>query len=204
MKEGQRDGDRPKTGERDGMRKKSGEGEGAARTGPRDGEGTKKTGERDGDKPKTGARDGERPRTGERDGDKPKTGERDGERPRTGERDGERPKTGERDGERKQGAREGEGGRSREGADANSGSNTEGDTIAMKVTADGKWVLVAGEKVPWNRLRGHLQKFLAEQEGTRVIITGETGVSDETLNEVRDAVRDNGVKNATISADTKE
>ncbi|HYF34438.1 MAG TPA: M56 family metallopeptidase, partial [Prosthecobacter sp.] len=173
---GEGDGDRPKTGERDSMRKKNGEGDRA----PREGEGAKKTGDRDGDKPKTGARDGERPRSGERDGERPKTGERDG-------------------GARKQGEREGDGKPGREGAGLKAAPGATGEVISLRVTADGQAVLVGDDKVPLNRLRGHLQKILQGQEGSRVLITGESGASDETLNEVRDAVRDNGVKNATIS-----
>ncbi|MEN3944101.1 M56 family metallopeptidase [Prosthecobacter sp. SYSU 5D2] len=168
------------------------EGDGSKmKEGQRDGDGGKKPGmgDREGG-PKTGPRDGDKPRPGTRDGDRPKTGERDGEKPRTGERDGERPKTGERDGDR-----------GRESAEKKAGRSSSQETLKLRVINQGNTVLVAGEEVPMNRLRGHLQSYLPEHPGASVIINAEDDVPYKVLTGVMDAVRDNGNKSVRISAE---
>jgi bla regulator protein BlaR1 len=198
---GERDGDKPRTGERDGDKPRTGERDGdKPRTSERDGD-KPRTGERDGDKPRTGERDGDKPRTGERDGDKPRTGERDGDKPRTGARDGEGVKTGARDGEKKPGARDGEGGRSREGAPVKTAAaDGTGTSLVLRVTDAGAAVRVGEEVVPMNRLRGFLQGFLPQHAGAKVIVTGDPDVPYKSLTGTVDAVRDNGHKSVTIQA----
>lgn len=176
------DGSKMKEGKRDG--------EGGKKPGTGDRVGGPKIGPRDGDKPRTGARDGDRPKTGERDGDKPRTGERDGDRPKTGERDGDKPRTGERDGDK-----------GRESAEGKAGRSSSQQTLTLRVINQGNTVLLAGEEVPMNRLRGRLQSYLPEHPGAPVIINAEDDVPYKALTGVLDAVRDNGNKNVRISAE---
>jgi hypothetical protein len=169
---------------------KSADGEGGKKPGMGDREGGPRTGPRDGDGEKKGPRDGDKPRTGSRDGDRTKMGERDGDKPRTGERDGDRPKTGERDGDK-----------GRESAEKNAGRSSSQETLTLRVINQGNTVLVAGEEVPMNRLRGRLQSYLPDHPSASVIINAEDDVPYKALTGVLDAVRDNGNKNVRISAE---
>lgn len=214
----EREGDgaarKPGTREGEDGAKKPGmrDGEGERKAGARDGDGERKpgmrdgerprTGERDGEKPRSGMRDGERPRTGDRDRERPRSGERDGEKPRTGERDGEKPRTGERDGERSRTeTRDGEGAArtgTREGA-STSGSSAE--TITLRVVKNGEAVMVGEEEVAMNRLRGHLNSFLPDHPGAKIVVTGDSDVPVGALHNTVDAVRDNGNKNVGIKSE---
>ncbi|MBB5030913.1 M56 family metallopeptidase [Prosthecobacter vanneervenii] len=164
-------------------------------TGMREGDGgTRKPGTRDGEKPRSGSGDGDGARkTGMRDGEKPRTGERDGEGARkTGARDGEKPRTtGERDGEgmRKSGARDGE------------KATVAGETITLRVIKGGEAVVVNGEEIAMNRLRGHLHSFLPDHAGAKVVITGEGDVPMSAMHNTMDAVRDNGNKSVSIQTE---
>lgn len=145
----------------------------------------KKPGPRDGAPLRAGPRDGERPKTGQRDGDRPKTGPRDGDKPRTGERDSGKPsaETGRRPSPE---------------ADAR---RADGEVLALHVTAGGDTVVVGGEKVPVNRLRGFLSRFLPQHPGARVEVSGDGDTPLKALHNVVDAVRDNGNKNVGIRAE---
>jgi beta-lactamase regulating signal transducer with metallopeptidase domain len=155
-----------------------------ARTREGDGSSKKASGMRDGDggTRKPGTRDGEKPRTGSGDGDGTrKTGMRDGEKPRTGARDGE--------GSRKTGARDGD------------KASASGETITLRVIKKGESVMVGDEEIAMNRLRGHLQSFLPDHAGAKVVITGEGDVPMSAMHNTMDAVRDNGNKNVSIQAE---
>lgn len=209
MRDGDGEGAR-KPGARDGeegARKpgaRDGEG-GAKKPGTGDGEGVRKPGARDGEggvkKPGTGDGEGTR-KPGMRDGEKPRTGARDGEKPRTGERDGEKPRTGARDGEggAKTGARDGEGaGKVRKGdGDA---ATSSGETITLRVSKDGETVMVGDKEVAMSGLRGHLSNFLPEHPGAKIIVTGDGDTPLKALHNTVDAVRDNGNKNVSITAE---
>lgn len=186
------------TGEREGGEKKPGmrEGDGAARkSAEREGDGARKPGTRDGDggAKKPGMRDGDggarKPGTGDGEGAR-KPGMRDGDKPRTGERDGEKPRTGERDGEgtRKTGARDGD-------------SASSGETITIRVSKDGDTVTVGDKEVAMSGLRGHLSTFLPEHPGAKILVTGDADTPLKALHNTVDAVRDNGNKNVSISAE---
>ncbi len=140
---------------------------------------------RDGDRPRSGARDGDTPRTGPRDGDRPKTGPRDGDQPRTGERDSGKPsaETGRRPSPE---------------ADAR---RADGKVLALHVTAGGDTVVIGGEQVPVNRLRGFLSGFLPQHPGARVEVSGDGDIPLKALHNVVDAVRDNGNRNVGIKAE---
>jgi beta-lactamase regulating signal transducer with metallopeptidase domain/biopolymer transport protein ExbD len=166
-----REGDGAKSGMRDGERSKNAEREGdGARPRSREGDGTK-----------TGARDGERPRNSERDGQRPKTGERDGERPRTG--NAERDKPGSQTNPNR-----------REAGPASS------ETLTIRVSNDGSSVLVDGQELPMNRLRGFLHSYLPDHPGASVVVTGEPDTPYKALTGTMDAVRDNGNKKVSIAA----
>lgn len=164
-------------------------------TGMREGDGgTRKPGTRDGEKPRSGSDDGDGARkTGMRNGEKPRTGERDGEGARrTGARDGEKSRTtGERDGEgmRKTGARDGD------------KAAVSGETITLRVIKGGEAVVVSGEEIAMNRLRGHLHSFLPDHPGAKVVITGEGDVPMSAMHNTMDAVRDNGNRNVSMQAE---
>lgn len=176
MKEGE--GGKPGT-ERDGQRQPSAEREGGGKTGPRDG-----------DRPRTGPRDGDRPKTGLRDGDRPKTGERDGGKPRTGAADGEG---------RRPSAEAGQ--KPRPSAEANAAGRHSAESFTLKVIEGGDAVVIGGEKVPLNRLRGFLSQFLPKHPGARIEVTGEDDTPLKALHNVVDAVRDNGNRNVGIKAE---
>ncbi len=144
---------------------------------------------------KTGARDGDTPRTGPRDGDRSKTGPHDGDRPKTGQRDGDRPKTGERD----SGKPSAETGR-RPSPEAEAARSSH-EILPLHVTAGGDTVVIGGEKVPMNRLRGFLSQFLPKHPGARVEISGDGDIPLKALHNVVDAVRDNGNRNVGIRAE---
>lgn len=200
------DGGKPST-EREGNGKPSTEDNGGKKSGARDGEGEKKPGKKDGEgQKKPGARDGEGggKKTGPRDGEKPRTGERDGEKPRSGERDGEgAKKPGARDGEGggKTGARDGEGSAKPRKGEGDSASAKSSEVITMHVVAGGDTVLINGEKQSINGLRGHLNAFLPDHPGAKVIVSGDPDTPLKSLHEVVDAVRDNGNKNVGIKAE---
>ena len=167
----------------------------AEAAGAREGDGSSKkaSGMRDGGTRKPGTRDGEKPRagTGEGDGAR-KTGMRDGEKPRTGARDGEgtrRPGTGDGEGSRKTGARDGD------------KASASGETITLRVINKGESVMVGDEEIAMNRLRGHLQSFLPDHAGAKVVITGEGDVPMSAMHNTMDAVRDNGNKNVSLQAE---
>lgn len=133
----------------------------------------------------SGPRDGDRPRTGPRDGDRPKTGQRDGDRPKTGERDSGKPsaETGRRPSPEAEAAR------------------SSNEILPLHVTAGGDTVLISGEKVPMNRLRGFLSQFLPKHPGARVEVSGDGDIPLKALHHVVDAVRDNGNRNVGIKAE---
>ncbi len=162
---------------------KEGEREGGKPSAERDG--GEKTGPRDGDRPRNMTRDGDTPRSGPRDGDRPKTGERDGDRPRGGERDSGRPsaETGRRPSPE---------------ADAR---RADGQVFALHVTAGGDTVVIGGEKIPVNRLRGFLSGFLPRHPGARVEVSGDGDIPLKVLHNVVDAVRDNGNRNVGIKVE---
>ena len=151
----------------------------------KDRESGKKPGPRDGDTSRTGPRDGERPKTGQRDGDRPKTGERDGDKPRTGERDSGKPsaKTGRRPSPEAEAAR------------------SSHEILPLHVTAGGDTVVISGEKVPMNRLRGFLSTFLPHHPGARIEVSGDGDIPLKALHNVVDAVRDNGNRNVGIKTE---
>lgn len=167
----------------------------AARAREGDGGSKKATGMREGDggTRKAGTRDGEKPRSGTGEGDGArKTGMRDGEKPRTVTRDGEgtrRPGTGDGEGSRKTGARDGE------------KAAAAGETITLRVIKGGEAVVVSGEEITMNRLRGYLHSFLPDHAGAKVVITGEGDVPMSAMHKTMDAVRDNGNKNVSIQAE---
>lgn len=148
-------------------------------------EGTAKPGPQDGDTPRTGPRDGERPKTGQRDGDRPKNGERDGDKPRTGERDSGKPsaETGRRPSPEAEAAR------------------SSHEILPLHVTAGGDTVVISGEKVPMNRLRGFLSTFLPHHPGARIEVSGDGDIPLKALHNVVDAVRDNGNRNVGIKTE---
>ena len=134
---------------------------------------------------KPGPRDGDQPRTGPRDGDRPKTGPRDGDKPRTGERDSGKPSA--------------EIGR-RPSPEAEA-RRADGEVLVLHVTAGGDTVVIGGEKVPMNRLRGFLSQFLPKHPGARVEVSGDGDIPLKALHNVVDAVRDNGNRNVGIKAE---
>jgi bla regulator protein BlaR1 len=171
-RQGDRESGKP-TAERDGTRK----------PGPRDGEGEKKPGMRDGDKPSTGERDGEKPRTGSRDGEgMKKGGERDGEGRKPSAESGQKPRKGS------------------EGS-ADTPVRSSSELITLKVIDGGDTVLIGDEKVPMNRLRGFLSTFLPDHAGAKVEVTGNDDTPLKALHNTVDAVRDNGNKNVSITAE---
>lgn len=186
-------------GEREGGEKKpamrDGEG-GAKKPGTGDGEGTRKPGARDGEggakKPGTGDGEGAR-KPGMRDGEKPRTGERDGEKPRTGAREGE-------GGAKKPGARDGEGATTKTRKGDGDAATSSGETITLRVSKDGESVMVGDKEVAMGKLRGHLSNFLPEHPGAKIIVTGDDDTPLGALHNTVDAVRDNGNKNVSISA----
>ncbi len=170
---------------------------GAQKPGQGDREGAKKEGPRDGERTRTGARDGDSKKTGMRDGERPKTGSRDGGRAKEGAQDGDNNKGGMRDGERREsGARDGD--QARERTEKKSAASPSSQTITLHVIDNGDTVVIGDEKIPLNRLRGHLQSFVPEHPGARVIVTGAEGVRLGFLYDVMDAVRDNGNKNVGL------
>jgi len=165
-------------------------------TGMREGDGgTRKPGTRDGEKTRSGSGDGDGARkTGMRDGEKPRTGERDGEGARkTGARDGEKPRT--------TGERDGEGTRKTSARDGDKAARASGETIMLRVIKGGEAVVVSGEEIAMNRLRGYLHSFLPDHAGAKVVITGEGDVPMSAIHNTMDAVRDNGNKNVSIQAE---
>ena len=162
-------------GEADGMRKR-GEGDGA-----RDGEGAKKSGMRDGE----GVR-----KSAEGDGAR-KSGMRDGEGMR---------KSAEGEGSRK--SAEGEG--SRKASSRRDGDVPKsGKAIVLRVTDGGDTIVINGEKVEHNRLRGYLSEFLPEHRGDDVTIEADDDVPFKSVADVLDAARDNGAKGAKITSASK-
>jgi hypothetical protein len=147
--------------------------------------------------------DGEQARTGPRDGEAKKSGPRDGEAKKSGARDGEVKKEGARDGEvRKTGARDGEGARkigARDGKSTRKSGEVAADdkVVTLRVLGTGEEVSINGEKIATNRLRGYLSEHLTA--GSRVIVEAEETVLSKAVNEVLDAVRDNGVKNVSLT-----
>jgi hypothetical protein len=173
------DGEKPASAEGEA---KKGDGD-QARTGPRDGE-AKKSGLRDGEARKSGPRDGEVKKEGARDGEARKTGARDGEGARkTGARDGEGTRKGARDGESNK--------KSKDGA-------ADGKAVTLRVLGTGDEVLVNGEKLATNRLRGYLSEHLTA--GSSVIVEAEDTVPYGSVMNVVDAARDNGAKGIKIDA----
>lgn len=163
-------------------------------------------GEREGGEKKPSMRDGEggakKPGTGDGEGAR-KPGMRDGEKPRTGERDGEKPRTGAREGEggaKKPGARDGEGSTTKTRKGDGDAATSNGETITLRVSKDGESVMVGDKEVAMGKLRGHLSNFLPEHPGAKIIVTGDADTPLGALHNTVDAVRDNGNKNVSISA----
>ncbi len=111
---------------------------------------------------------------------------------KTGPRDGDRPKSAEADGVRNKPEAD------RDGAKAAVKTPGSGKALTVKIVQRGRFVVVDGEKVPAGNLRGYLQKFLAGKDIAEVALINDKNVTPETLNEVRDAIRDNGLKNVTV------
>lgn len=150
-------------------------------------DGTKKPGDReregDGAARKSGIRDGEKPRTGNRDGDRPREDMRDGEKPRTGERDGVRTS--------KPTPREGSG----------SAKPSAKKTITLNLVKKGEAVVIDGEEIPMNRLRGHLSKLLPKHLGAKVVIAAAADTPYKAVTGTMDATRDNGGTNIEVQQD---
>ena len=172
---------------REGSRAPAAETRNAAAT-DREADTATRTREAEGGSQRSGMRDGEKPRSAEGDGTR-KSGARDGDTPRSGARDGEKPRSAEGDGTRRPGARGGE----------TTGATRE--TITLRVIKNGEAVMVSGEEIAMNRLRGHLQSYLPDHPGARIVITGEDNVPMSAMHHTVDAVRDNGNKNVSIQAE---
>jgi hypothetical protein len=186
VRKGESDGTK-KRGEGDGAR----DGEGAKKSGMRDGEGVRKSAEGDGAR-KSGMRDGE--------GGARKAAEGDGVK-RTGARDGEgMRKSAEGEGSRK--SAEGEG--SRKASSRRDGDVPKsGKAIVLRVTDGGDTIVINGEKVEHNRLRGYLSEFLPGHRGDDVTIEADDDVPFKSVADVLDAARDNGAKGAKITSASK-
>lgn len=180
---GQRDGDRPKTGTR--------EGDGAKKPGTGDREGSPQTGPRDGDSKKTGPRDGEKKTTGARDGDRPKTGERDDDKPKKGAREGERTKSGEGD----------RGGKNAELKNNRAAANgiASAEVFSVRLINKGESVMIQGEEIPMDRLRGYLHQSMAGNNDAFFQITADSDVPYKGVTDAMDALRDNGKWNVKFA-----
>jgi beta-lactamase regulating signal transducer with metallopeptidase domain len=181
--DGQRDGDRPKTGTR--------EGDGAKKPGTGDREGSPQTGPRDGDSKKTGPRDGEKKTTGARDGDRPKTGERDDDKPKKGAREGERTKSGEGD----------RGGKNAELKNNRAAANgiASAEVFSVRLINKGESVMIQGEEIPMDRLRGYLHQSMAGNNDAFFQITADSDVPYKGVTDAMDALRDNGKWNVMFA-----
>lgn len=180
---GQRDGDRPKTGTR--------EGDGAKKPGTGDREGSPKTGPRDGDNKKTGSRDGDEKTTRAHDGDRPKTGERGDDKPKKGAREGERTTSGEGD----------RGGKNAELKNNRAAANgiASAEVFSVRLINKGESVVIQGEEIPMERLRGYLHQSMAGNNDAFFQITADSDVPYKGVTDAMDALRDNGKWNVKFA-----
>jgi beta-lactamase regulating signal transducer with metallopeptidase domain len=166
--------------------------------GPREGELKKVT--RDGEGEKKGPRDGELKKA-VKDGDGEKKAPRDGELKKV-VRDGEGEKKGPRDGELKKVVKDGDGEKKApRDAEGIKKAETEKNSkaLVLRVVGNGESVLVEGQTVAANALRGFLSEHVDGDSGTTIVVEAEDNVPYRAVLDVLDAARDSGARGAKLS-----